>query len=111
MIIGGSILGALAVVYIGISIFFMSHFFVNTEINGHDFSGKSAADVEAYMKEQVKDYQLEILEKDNQSDIIDGDDISLKYEENSDIQDALKKQNGFLWPKAFFGKNTRKGDC
>ena len=108
MIIGGSILGALAVVYIGISIFFMSHFFVNTEINGHDFSGKSAADVEAYMKEQVKDYQLEILEKDNQSDIIDGDDISLKYEENSDIQDALKKQNGFLWPKAFFGKNTQK---
>lgn len=108
LIIGGSILGALAVVYIGISIFFMSHFFVNTEINGHDFSGKSAADVEAYMKEQVKDYQLEILEKDNQSDIIDGDDISLKYEENSDIQDALKKQNGFLWPKAFFGKNTQK---
>lgn len=108
LIIGGSILGALAVVYIGISIFFMSHFFVNTEINGHDFSGKSVADVEAYMKEQVKDYQLEILEKDNQTDIIDGDDISLTYEENSDIQDALKKQNGFLWPKAFFGKNTQK---
>ena len=77
-IIAGGVIGVLVLLYLGISVFFMSHFFVNTEINGHDFSGKSAADVEAYMKEQVKDYQLEILEKDNQSDIIDGDDISLK---------------------------------
>lgn len=95
-------------IYLGISIFFMSHFFINTEINGHDFSGKSAASVEDYMLSEVKDYQLTILEKDEQSDLIDGKDIDLTYEKDSEIKDLLDKQNGFLWPKAFFSKNSQK---
>ena len=86
----------------------MQHFFINTEINGHDFSGKSVSAVEDYMKEQVKDYQLEILEKDDQSDLIDGDAISLTYKKSNEIKEAVKKQNGFLWPKAFFDKNSQK---
>lgn len=104
----GSILGALVVIYIGISVFFMSHFFINTEINGQDFSGKSASDVESYMESQVKDYTLTLLEKDGQTDVIDGDDISLKYEKNSEIKDALKKQNGFLWPAGIFSPKSQK---
>ncbi|MEJ8733218.1 L,D-transpeptidase family protein [Mediterraneibacter sp. ICN-202921] len=107
-IICSSIIGVLAVVYIGVSVFFMQHFFINTEINGHDFSGKSVSAVEDYMKEQVKDYQLEILEKDDQSDLIDGDAISLTYKKSNEIKEAVKKQNGFLWPKAFFDKNSQK---
>ena len=104
--IAGSILGVLAAVYIGISVFFMSHFYINTEINGHKFSAKSASDVEAYMKEQVKGYALTIREKDNKTDKIAGSDISLEYKENHDIENALKEQNAFLWPMAFFVKNS-----
>lgn len=107
-IIAGSIVGVLAVVYLGISVFFMSHFYINTEINGHKFSGKTVADVEKYMKEQVQDYTLTILEKDNQTDTIDGEDIDLEYHENEEIENALKKQNAFLWPSAFFTKNSTK---
>ena len=107
-IITGSVVAAVAVVYIGVSVFFMSHFFMNTEINGHDFSGKTPADVEAYMKEQVDGYKLEVKEKDNKSDTIAGSEISLTYKENDDIKQALKKQNGFLWPAAFFSKNSAK---
>lgn len=79
----------------------MSHFYMNTEINGHKFSAKSAADVEVYMKEQVKGYELTILEKDNKTDKIVGSDISLEYKENDDIEKALQGQNAFLWPMAF----------
>lgn len=107
-VIAGSVVGVLAVVYIGISVFFMSHFYINTEINGQKFSGKTAADVERYMKEQVQDYTLTILEKDNKTDSISGEEIDLVYQENDEIQDALKKQNAFLWPAAFFGKNAAK---
>ena len=107
-IITGSVVAAVAAVYIGVSVFFMSHFFMNTEINGHDFSGKTPAEVEAYMKEQVDGYQLEVKEKDNKSDTIAGSEISLTYKENDDIKQALKKQNGFLWPAAFFSKNSAK---
>ncbi len=105
-IIAGSILGVILLIYLGVSVFFMSHFYINTEINGHGFSGRSAADVEAFMKEQVEGYKLTILEKDHKTDTISGEDISLEYKENDDIEKALKKQNAFLWPVAFFVKNS-----
>ena len=107
-IISGSIVAALVLIYIGVSVFFMSHFYINTEINGKDFSAKTAADVEEYLKTQVKDYKLVVKEKDNKSDTIEGSEIGLTYKENDDIEKALKKQNGFAWPAAFFSKNSSK---
>ena len=104
MIIGGIIAG-LVIVYLAISAFFMSHFYINTQINGKNFSGKNAAAVENYIKNQVADYKLTIVEQNNMTDAIKGSDISLVYKENSDIEDALKKQNAFLWPQAFFSKS------
>ncbi|WP_270841389.1 L,D-transpeptidase family protein [Mediterraneibacter faecis] len=105
MIIGGVIAG-LVIVYLAISVFFMSHFYINTQINGKNFSGKNAAAVENYIKNQVADYKLTIVEQNNMTDAIEGSDISLVYKENSDIEDALKKQNAFLWPQAFFLKSS-----
>ena len=61
MIIGGIIAG-LVIVYLAISVFFMSHFYINTQINGKNFSGKNAAAVENYIKNQVADYKLTIVE-------------------------------------------------
>ena len=105
MIIGGIIAG-LVIVYLAISVFFMSHFYINTQINGKNFSGKNAAAVENYIKNQVADYKLTIVEQNNMTDAIEGSDISLVYKENSEIEDALKKQNAFLWPQAFFLKSS-----
>ena len=105
-IIVGSIIGLIAAIYIGISIFFISHFYINTEINGHSFSGKTVADVESFMKKEVQGYKLTVYEKENKKDIILGSDISLEYKKNNDIEDALKKQNAFLWPRAFFAESS-----
>ncbi len=101
-------IGVLAAGYIGVSVYFTSHFYMNTEINGHDFSLKTAADVKEYIEQQVQGYSLTILEKDNKTDSISGDEISLEYNENKDIENVLKKQNAFLWPQAFFVKNSSK---
>ena len=100
-IIAGGVIGVLVLLYLGISVFFMSHFYINTEINGHNFSAKSVKDVEEYMKDQVKGYTLTVLEKEDKSDTIKGEDISLAYVENDDVKNAIKKQNAFLWPSAF----------
>lgn len=105
-IITGSIVAFIALVYIVISVFFMSHFFINTVINGQNFTGKTASFVEAFRKDQVKDYELTVLEKDNKSDTISGNQIGLKYKPNGAIKKALKKQNGFMWPASLFTKNT-----
>ncbi len=106
----GIVAGIFAVVvsalYIGVSLFFTSHFYINTKINGHEFSAKSVEDVERFMRAQVEDYTLTIVEKENKTDTVSGKDISLKYEENKDIKKALEKQNAFLWPQAFFKKNS-----
>ena len=45
-IIAGGVVGVLVLLYLGISVFFMSHFYINTTINGKDFSGRSASSVE-----------------------------------------------------------------
>ncbi|KAA8500361.1 L,D-transpeptidase family protein [Mediterraneibacter catenae] len=104
-IIAGSIIGALVVIYLGIAAFFMSHFLVNTSINGKDFSGKTVADVEEYLKEQVADYELTILEQNNVSDVITGSEISLAYKENSRVQDALENQRQLLWLISLFSES------
>ena len=105
-IIAGSIVGALLVIYLGAAVFFMSHFLVNTTVNGKDFSGKTAADVEDYLKEQVADYELTILEQNNVSDVISGTDIFLTYKENSQVEDALDAQNQLLWIVSLFAKSS-----
>ena len=105
-IIAGSIVGGLLVIYLGISAFFIGHFYMNTTINGKDFSGKTTADVEEYLKGRVQDYKLTLIELDNMTDSISGSEISLEYKKNSELEDALKAQNPLLWVTAFFSRSS-----
>lgn len=61
-IILGSIFGVLIVAYVGIALYFGSHFMFYTKINGTDFSMKNVAEVEKYMEQQVADYVLTLKE-------------------------------------------------
>ena len=88
-IIAGSIVGGLVLIYLGVAAFFMSHFLVNTTINGKDFSGKTVADVEDYLKEQVDGYQLTLVEQNNITDTISGSEISLEYKKNKDVENSF----------------------
>lgn len=103
--ITGGIIGGLLLIYLGISAYFISHFYVNTTINGKDFSGKTTADVSEYIKQQVDGYELTIVEQNNDRNIIKGSEIELEYKENSDLQDALDSQNPLLWPAGFFTRS------
>lgn len=98
--------GVVVVSYLGISLFFKNHFYFNTVINGADFSLKSAKTVEDYMKAQVEDYTLTIIEKNDIKETISGAEIALIYEESSEIKEALKSQKPLLWPQAFFDKKS-----
>ena len=61
--------------------------------------------MEEYLKEQVADYELTILEQNNASDVIRGTEISLAYKENSQVEDALKEQNQLLWITSLFSRS------
>jgi len=106
-IIGG-VLAVICLIYVAISVYFMSHFFVNTKINGKNFSGKTASDVEKYLQTNIKDYKLTILENEGRQDVISGSEIGLEYRAGTETEKLLKDQNGFAWPKAFFTENSRK---
>lgn len=106
--ITGGVLAVICLIYVAISVYFMSHFFVNTKINGKNFSGKTASDVEKYLQTNIKDYKLTILENKRRQDVISGSEIGLEYRAGTEAEKLLKDQNGFAWPKAFFMENSRK---
>lgn len=106
--ITGGVLAVICLIYVAISVYFMSHFFVNTKINGKNFSGKTASDVEKYLQTNIKDYKLTILENEGRQDVISGSEIGLEYRAGTETEKLLKDQNGFAWPKAFFTENSRK---
>lgn len=93
-----SILGVLLVVYLGISVYFMSHFYFNTTINGVDQALKTVDQVEEYMKTQVDGYSLTLKTSDGGAEVISGDSISMEYKEGEELQQLLDAQNAFLWP-------------
>lgn len=106
--ITGGVLGVICLIYVAISVYFMSHFFVNTKINGKNFSGKTTSDAEKYLQTNIKDYKLTILENEGRQDVISGSEIGLEYRAGTETEKLLKDQNGFAWPKAFFTENSRK---
>lgn len=108
--IAGGCVVFLLLVYCGISVFFLSHFLINTKINGYDFSAKTSVEAEAFFQTQIKEYTLVIHDKDGNQDTIASEDISLEYKESEEVQNVLKKQNAFLWPKSIFFGNSENVD-
>lgn len=98
----GSVAGILLVIYLGFVLFFNSHFYFQTMINGVEFSAKNLETVEAFMREQVDGYELTIEHNDNTTETIKGSDISLEYRSGEELKRALKEQNPFLWPVSIF---------
>ena len=96
-IIAAVVVGALMVIYLGMSIYFMSHFHFGTKIGEVDVSGKSAASAEALLQKTLKEYVLTIQERDGKTDTIVGDAIDLSVEWNTKPENYIEKQNGFAW--------------
>ena len=96
------IVAVIAIGYVATAVFYSTHFFANTEINGVDCSNKSIKQVEAYLEKQVSDYNLTLKETEGKTEEISGQDISLKYVEGKQVEKLVKSQNPFLWPEAFW---------
>mgnify|MGYP003307081749 CR=1 FL=1 len=83
--------------YIGISIFFTSHFYFRSTINGVDVSGKNIVAAKELIQKNLDEYELVITERDGTTESIIGSDFSLKATWNNEIENCLEKQNGFSW--------------
>lgn len=98
----GVLVGLILIAYVGFSVFFMSHFTFNTTVNGVSVTFQSAESVNGYLASEIGDYALKLEARESQSATIAGSQIGLRYEGDGRIEDALKDQQPWAWPLAFF---------
>lgn len=91
---------------IGLTCYFKNHFYFGTSINCLNVSGKSVIEVEKEFKENISNYNLKIIGRDDIQDEIRGTDIGLNYDESkkSEIEQIKDDQNKLSWIKAIFAK-------
>lgn len=102
----GILAGSLLCIYLAVSVYFMSHFYYGTEINGINFSMKTIKEAEGYFEEQVGEYVMTIRTKEGQEENIAGKELSMRYKKSGELKEALEKQNAFLWPSMFGKENN-----
>lgn len=102
-------------VYIGVAMYYRSHFLPNTSINNMDCSGLDAAQVAGMLENQLKDYTIEVTGRDYTTaksgavlGTITAEEIALSYADNSRVvvESLVEQQNIFSWPYRFLSKNT-----
>lgn len=98
--------GLVLAVYGGISVYFMSHFFPYTVLNGVDVSMYTAAQVEEIQEQKVSEYILKMVESDGDVTIINGKEIDLTYEKDGKVKKIMKTQNPFLWVTCFWKESV-----
>ena len=97
IIIVAAVVGVLLGIYLGFSIYFMSHFHFGTKIGDVDVSGKSAANAEWALQGALDNYTLTIKERDGATDTITGEEIVLSIEWKTKPEYYIENQNGFAW--------------
>ena len=93
---------AVAAVYIGFSIFFQSHFCFGTKIDGISVGGRGVAGVEKLIRKEIENYSLTLLEREDMTETIDGNSISLEPVFQGEVQSLLEQQKGYMWIMTLF---------
>lgn len=110
-IILGSVVGAVLMIYVGLSIFFMSHFYFNTTLNGKNVSGYSADKVFDNWEDEIGNYSLKIVESDGTESELKGSDIDMVLQWDDTIAKMISKQNGFAWPAKLFNPDQNTSEA
>ncbi|MDF2615189.1 MAG: hypothetical protein K0S71_2975 [Clostridia bacterium] len=91
------VLCTLLIFYLGITAYFINHFYSGTEINGIDVSGKSVKDVEILLASKLQSYTLNLEERGGKSEQIKAADVGLRYPSDEEFKKLKKSQNPFDW--------------
>ncbi len=88
---------AIVLLYLLISLYFNNHYFFHTEINGVDVSLKAHDKAEHIIKDYLKDYRIELIERDGETEVITGAEVGMQYNERNGISNIHRKQNNLKW--------------
>lgn len=104
------ILVILAGIYAAGTVFFSSHFFPNTIINGISCGFKSRDDSVALFEEQAAAYVLTLKEQGDQTEEIKSSDIDLSVDSESVLEELLSAQKGCEWILHLTGEEAQEID-
>lgn len=106
IIAAASVVGGLLLIYLCMVAYFNCHIFPGTRFGNVKLSGKSADGAEEELDGLLADYKLAITGRDGASEVINRDDIKLKYVLDGFGTKLIDAQNPFAWPAHLFRKNT-----
>ena len=99
IIIGSAIISfvLIAIIYLGVAIYYQYHFLPGTIINGKDYSNKTIDTVKESMLDDVRLYYLKIIERNGEVEHIAAGDIGMTISIDGDLSKIKNKQNHYLW--------------
>lgn len=83
-------------------------FLPGTVVDGMDVTGKTAAEVEDAIMEQLKGYKLTINGREDLSESITGEEVGLYAEFDDTLAKAIAAQKPMEWGKYRFGKSVNE---
>ncbi len=88
--------------YFIIALYFMNHFFFHTEINGVNVSLKSHNHAFNAINNYIDHYELQIIGRDKETEIISSKDIHLQSSNHISSSQFKQLQNSFFWITSLF---------
>lgn len=105
LIVIGSLVGALLVIYLGGALFFSRFFLPGTTVNGRDVSFKSAWSLNDELVDTVADYALNIT-GDGLNLSVKGSDVGVQFDTQAVTEEMMSQQNPWTWPAQLFSNHS-----
>lgn len=91
------LMASIVTIYLLISLYFVNHTFFRTSINGVDISLKAHDEIVGIIVSSIKDYKLQLIERDGETEEIISQDIGMGYNEKNKISKIFKIKNPLKW--------------
>lgn len=104
-------IGILVLVYLALAVYFHTHFFPNTTLNGVDVSGKESGDAENVIRQEIDTYVLHMTTRNaSGKEEITGESIGLFPEFHGEVQEHINSQNVLAWGLRIFQEQKLEMD-
>ncbi|MFL0245468.1 L,D-transpeptidase family protein [Candidatus Clostridium stratigraminis] len=99
---------SLLIIYFGITLYFINHYYYGSSINCINVSGKTVEEVKSEMSSKLQDFTLELKERGGAKEVISAVDIDLGYTSEEEFKKLKDKQSAFKWITAFSNKKANE---
>lgn len=93
----GVTLAIIVILYCLIAVFFQFHYFPGTKINGYSCGFRSVGKVKEMMQKSVKDYTIDIVERDNKKETLSSSQMQLQFVDDGKLEQLKANQKAYAW--------------